>query len=66
MRSVGQRSFDCPESGEKCTDPNCTAGRCCEAVRLAALENAPRDKVYNWSIYEGVRRIVRKNFKLKG
>jgi len=60
MRNVEQRNFDCPESGERCTDPNCTAERCCEAVRLSALENAPREKVYNWDVYETVRRIVGK------
>jgi len=61
MRSK-QRGFDCPESGEKCTDENCTAERCCEAIRLSVLENAPREKVYDRGVYEAVRRIVRKHF----
>jgi hypothetical protein len=60
MRNVEQRNFDCPESGEKCTDPNYTAERCREAVRLSNLENAPREKVYSWGAYEALRRIVRK------
>lgn len=60
MRKAEQRNFDCPESGERCADPNCTAERCCETARLRALENTPREKVYDRSVYESVRRIIQK------
>jgi hypothetical protein len=52
MRNVEQRNFDCPESGEKCTDPNCTAERCCAAARLSALESAPREGTYILEKYD--------------
>jgi hypothetical protein len=61
MHKIVQRNFDCPESGERCTDPACTAESCREAIRLSELENAPREKVYNWRQYESARRIVRKD-----
>ena len=60
MRKVEQRAFNCRESGKTCTDPNCTVERCCEAVRIRVLENAPREKVHNRGVYEAIRRIARK------
>jgi hypothetical protein len=55
-----QRNFECPESGEPCVDPNCTADHCRETIRLRALENAPQEKFFNRSTYEAARRIVQK------
>ena len=60
MRKTLQRNFDCPESGERCTDPHCTVETCQETTRLKARENAPREKVRDQRFYQSVRRIIRK------
>src|SRR5262249_13341937 len=55
-----ERNFVCPESGERCTDPNCTVESCRETARLRAIENAQREKIYDRGVYEDVRQIVSK------
>jgi hypothetical protein len=43
-----ERTFDCPESGEKCNRPDCSIKYCADRKALAARENelarAPQEK----------------------
>jgi hypothetical protein len=43
-----ERTFDCPESGEKCSRPDCSIKYCADREDLAARENerarTPREK----------------------
>jgi len=58
LMSKGQpRKFECPESGQSCTDPRCTRDLCCENERLEAAakrETAARasrvELARNWEI----------------
>jgi len=36
MTKTSQRNFDCPETGEPCTNPDCTRARCRESEKLEA------------------------------
>jgi hypothetical protein len=39
MKVPAKRNFDCPESGEKCTDPRCTITLCYEQILNQAVSD---------------------------
>ena len=57
MRKTTTRNFDCPESGERCVNPKCTATICIDEIRArnqsqTAQENRERDTKYDDYILE--------------
>ena len=64
MTRSALRNFDCPETGERCTDGRCTQERCCESGKLqvsTTREAASKpQRVLNAKIAEILRPILRK------
>jgi hypothetical protein len=58
------RTFDCPETGDLCTDGRCTKELCCEHVRLQVMATkeaaAKEERLFSAKIWDIIGPILKR------